>query len=142
MAAILLDTNVVSELMRAAPDGRVLVWFSRQQAAAFQISAVTRAELLLGIALLPQGKRRASLATAAERMFIEDFGGHCLPFEASAAKEYAVLVAARVRAGQPISTEDGQIAAIALANRLALATRNSKDFSAILGLTVLDPWQV
>lgn len=136
----LLDTNVLSELMRAEPDGNVLGWFERQAGAVFAVSVITRAEILLGIALLPVGRRRDSLANAAERMFQEDFGGRCLPFDERAADEYAALVAARVRSGQPISTEDGQIAAIALVHDMHLVTRNIKDFNGTSGLSLINPW--
>ena len=137
---ILLDTNVLSELMRTTPDAKVLAWFQKQTLP-FCTSAITHAEILLGIALLPTGKRRENLATAAEKMFAEDFTHRCLAFDDEAASEYALLVAARHRAGVPISTEDGQIAAIALRHGLPLATRNGKDFVRIEGLTVLDPWR-
>lgn len=140
MAGILLDTNVLSELMRPQPATLVLGWFARQQEASFYTSAITRAEILLGIALLPAGQRRESLAHAAERMFEEDFAARCLPFDETAAAEYALLVAARSRAGRPISTEDGLIAATALAHRLPLATRNGRDFDGIEGLIVYNPW--
>lgn len=142
MAGILLDTNVLSELMRPQPAAAVLAWFARQQGASFYIAAVARAEILLGIALLPDGQRRENLARAAEQMFAEDFAAHCLPFDEAAASEYALLVAARTRGGRPISTEDGQIAATALCHGLPLATRNGKDFVGIAGLVVFDPWAV
>ncbi len=140
MAGILLDTNVLSELMRAEPAPEVLAWFARQQGASFFVCAITRAEVLLGIALLPAGKRRDKLAAAAEQMFAEDFAGGCLPFDDASATEYAICVAARTRQGQPISTEDAQIAAVAIVHGLWLATRNDKDFKGIHGLTVLNPW--
>lgn len=136
----LLDTNILSELMRPRPDGRVLAWFERQPEAVFIVSVITRAEILLGIALLPAGRRRDDLANAAERMFQEDFGGRCLSFDERAADEYAALVAVRTRSGQPISTEDAQIAAIALTHALFLVTRNIKDFTGIAGLEVINPW--
>lgn len=140
MPQLLLDTNVVSELMRAQPSPVVLDWFARQQNAHFFISAITRAEILLGIALLPAGKRRDTLAAAAEQMFAEDFAQRCLPFDAACADEYAWIVAWRTRHGRAISTEDAQIAAIALARDVPLVTRNGKDFEEIDGLMVLDPW--
>lgn len=136
----LLDTNVLSELMRSQPDVRVLAWFEQQQCAVFAVSVITRAEILLGIALLPAGRRRDDLANAAERMFQEDFGGRCLLFDERVADEYATLVAVRVRSGQPISTEDGQIAAIALIHDMHLVTRNIKDFNGISGLSLINPW--
>lgn len=138
----LLDTNVLSELMRPQPDARVLAWFERQQGAVFAVSVITRAEILLGIALLPAGRRRDDLANAAERMFQEDFGGRCLPFDERAADEYAAVVAARTRSGQPVSTEDAQIAAIALTHDLLLLTRNTRDFARIAGLDLINPWDV
>ena len=140
MGRILLDTNVLSELMRPKPSTEVQNWFGRQQNASYFVSAITRAEILLGIALLPPGKRRDSLASAAEQMFNEDFAGRTLPFDGACACEYALLVAERTRRGHSISTEDGQIAATALSHELSLATRNAKDFKDIPGLTVLNPW--
>jgi len=140
MSAILLDTNVLSELMRSKPASEVMAWFERQQGASFFISAVTRAEIFLGIALLPAGKRRDSLASSAEQMFSEDFAGSSLPFDDDCASEYALLVAERIEQGLPISTEDAQIASAALVHGLLLATRNSKDFKGIPGLSVLNPW--
>ena len=137
---ILLDTNVVSELMRQMPDQRVLGWFELHKNAGFVVSAITRAEIHLGIQLLPDGKRKEGLAAAATRMFMEDFAA-CLSFDESGADLYAGLVSNRMRQGQPVSTEDGQIAAVALANRIPLATRNTKDFENITGLTVLNPWE-
>ncbi len=140
MAGILLDTNVLSELMRAEPAPEVLAWFARQQGASFFVCAITRAEILLGIALLPAGKRRDKLAATAEQMFAEDFAGRCLPFDDACATEYAICVAARSHQGQAISTEDAQIASVALVHGLSLATRNGKDFKGIHGLTVFNPW--
>ncbi|MDP2962471.1 MAG: type II toxin-antitoxin system VapC family toxin [Sulfurimicrobium sp.] len=136
----LLDANILSELMRPQPDGNVLAWFEYQPDAVFAVSVITRAEILLGIALLPSGRRRDELANAAERMFQEDFGGHCLPFDESAADEYAAIVAVRARSGQPISTEDAQIAAIALIHDQLLVTRNIRDFTGIAGLSMVNPW--
>lgn len=137
----LLDTNVLSELMRSQPAVAVLVWFAQNTTGVMHTSAVTQAEILTGIALLPAGQRRTALATAAEQMFEQDFADNCLAFDAAAAKHYAVLAAARTRQGQPISTEDAQIAAIALAAGLTVATRNTKDFENIEGLTLANPWQ-
>lgn len=140
-SGFLLDTNVLSELMRERPDAGVLDWFSRNTQAAMHISSVTQAEILMGIALLPAGKRRVALAAAAEQMFEQDFAGQCLVFDTAAAKHYALIVATRVRQGQPISTEDAQIAAIALASGLSVVTRNIKDFENIDRLVLLNPWQ-
>ena len=137
---VLLDTNVLSELMRRQPDARVLAWFEQHPDFVYAISAITRAEILLGIALLPAGKRRDDLANAAEQMFQVEFAERCLPFDERATDEYAALVAACTRIGLPISTENAQIAAIALTNGLPLLTRNVKDFAHIAGLELLNPW--
>jgi predicted nucleic acid-binding protein len=137
---ILLDTTVLSELMRPKPSSAVRSWFGQQQNASYFVSSITCAEILLGIALLPPGKRRDSLASTAEQMFNEDFAGRTLPIDGNCAAEYALLVAERTRLGHSISTEDGQIAATALSHDLSLATRNGKAFKGIHGLTVLNPW--
>lgn len=136
---ILLDTNVISELMRLAPDPSVLEWVDGQPGYRMYISAVTRAEIELGLALLPEGRRKDGLQSAATRMFGE-FHGRCLAFDEPAASRCAALVSARMRAGRPISVEDAQIAAVALAAGFVLATRNVGDFEEIAGLLVIDPW--
>lgn len=136
----LLDTNVLSELLRARPDAAVLAWVAAQPAASLFVSAVTQAEMLLGARLLPVGKRRQQLETALEAMFGEDFAGRQLPFDAACASPYADLVAARQRAGRPVSQFDAQIAAIARNNRLRLATRNVSDFEGC-GIALVNPWQ-
>lgn len=139
--SFLLDTNVQSELIREPSDRQVIDWFARHEQTAMHISSVTQAEILTGIALLPAGKRRVALATATEHMFEQDFASRCHGFDTAAAKNYALIVAIKVRQGQPISTENAQIAAIALAGGLILATRNTKDFENIEGLAVVNPWQ-
>ncbi|MCJ7796721.1 MAG: type II toxin-antitoxin system VapC family toxin [Thermoleophilia bacterium] len=136
---ILLDTNVVSELMRRAPDPSVMVWIDEQPQYSLYISAVTRAEIELGIAVVPEGRRKHGLQAAAMRMFAE-FHGRCLAFDEPAASRYAALVSSRTRAGRPISVEDAQIAAMALAAGFVLATRNVRDFADIDGLSVVDPF--
>lgn len=137
---ILVDTNVLSELMRPALEPKVLRWLDSQLESDIWINAVTVAEIQLSIALLPQGKRKTLLAELAEAMFQEDFCDSVLPFDFSAATEYASIVATRTRAGRPISVEDAQIAAIARTSGLKLATRNTRDFSAIKGLALVNPW--
>jgi toxin FitB len=136
----LLDTNVLSELMRAAPSPAVLDWMNGQTPHKLFISAVARAEIELGIALLPTGKRKTNLATQAKAMFDEDFAGRCLPFDASSASLYAAVVAARTRQGLPISVEDAQIAAISLSHQKTLVTRNTVDFEKVQGLSLVNPW--
>ena len=136
---ILLDTNVLTELMRPQPDPVVVAWVNAQSSVAWA-NAITQAEISLGIALLPDGKRRDAFAAAARQMFEEDFAARCLPFDSLAAEHFAHLVAERRRIGRPITTQDAQIAAIALANDMPLATRNTDDFKAIPGLALVDPW--
>jgi predicted nucleic acid-binding protein len=137
----LLDTNVLSELMRAKPSEQVLAWFSQNGTAPMFTSAITQAEILTGIALLPAGKRRSALAVASDAMFDLDFAGRCLAFDSAAAKQQALVVAARTAQGRPVTTEDSQIAAIALAAGLTVVTRNTKDFENIEGLSLASPWQ-
>lgn len=138
---ILLDTNVLSELMRPKPDAQVLRWFSARGAQVrFVVSVITQAEILLGIALLPAGKRRTALAGVAAQMFEREFHGLNLAFDERAAPAYAAIMAASSRKGRPMSVEDGQIAAIATVHRLPLATRNVRDFESIAGLAIVDPW--
>lgn len=138
---ILLDTNVLSELMRPLPAPEVMAWFARQPVANLYTSAITQAEMLLGVALLPDGKRKHALAAAVSQMFEEDFAGACLAFDHVAAQEYALLVAGLQLKGVVMTTEDAQIAAIALRHQLVLATRNTKDFLNIPGLQLVNPWQ-
>ena len=137
---MLLDTNVLSECMRPRPAMQVLAWLDAHHPHSLYTSAVSRAEIELGLALMPAGQRQAGLAQAAQAMFEVDFAGRCLPFNAQAASHYARLVAARTRMGRPISVEDAQIAAIALAHGMTLATRNTADFERIEGLEVVNPW--
>lgn len=140
-AGFLLDTNVLSELMRDGPAPAVLQWFAGQTAPLLHTSTVTQAEMLAGIAVLPAGKRRDALAQAAQQIFNKDFLGRCLAFDSAAAEHYALVRAQRKHAGMPISTEDAQIAAIALASSMKLVTRNTKDFEEIDDLVLTNPWQ-
>lgn len=138
---ILLDTNVLSEIMRPRPDAAVLAWFDAGvPGARFLVSAITHAEILLGIALLAVGKKRAALEAAAQQMFEQEFLHANLPFDEGAAIQYSALVAHRLKQGLPMSTEDAQIASIALHHKLPLATRNVSDFAGIPGLTLINPW--
>ena len=136
---ILLDTNVLSEILRASPDPAVLDWFSRQRDDELHVSAVTQAEMLLGVMLLPQGKRRRRLDDSMHGLFESDFAGRVLPFDSTSVVHYVEIVAARRRAGRPISQFDAQIAAIALQNDASLATRNVRDFDGC-GLSLINPF--
>lgn len=136
---ILIDTNVVSELMRANPDAAVLSWFGRQDVAALYLSAVSEAELRRGVAILPEGQRRNALQAAVDAMIAEDFADRVLPFDSAAAVAFAAVFAPRRAAGRPISFPDCQIAATARAREAAVATRNVDDFEGC-GIVVMDPW--
>jgi hypothetical protein len=140
-AGFLIDTNVLSELMRPAPAPQVLDWFAAQAPSQLHTSVITYAEILAGIALLPVGKRSEAMAQAARQIFEEDFAGRCLDFGGLAVGRYAMVRAQRQLAGRPIDTADAQIAAIALAAKLKLVTRNTKDFVGIEGLKLHNPWQ-
>lgn len=137
---ILLDTNILSELMRPAPEPAVERWLAAQPDASVFICAITEAELRYGAALLPTGKRRAVLASEIQAMLEEDFGGRILPFDSLAAQAFAVLASERRQAGKPIAQADAQIAAIARSRGATLATRNVTDFEAC-GIEVINPWQ-
>ena len=137
---IVLDTNVLSELMRPKPDGRVVEWIAQQPAGNLFTTAITEAEISYGIELLSKGKRRDALLVAAEGMFAEDFAGRVLPFESEAARHFATIAASRRALGRPISHADAQIAAIARSHGAELATGNGPDF-ADCGITVIDPWK-
>jgi len=136
---ILLDTNVVSEVIKARPDLVVARWLAGRPAESVFVSAVTEAELRFGVALLPEGRRRTALADALENLIAEDFAGRILPFDSEAAVEYGALAASRRQVGRPISVPDAQIAAIAVARGAILATRNVADF-ADCGLRIINPW--
>ena len=136
---IVLDTNVISELMRAEPHPAVLAWVAVQPRALLYTTHINQAEILYGIAALPEGRRRTALAAAAAAMFAEDFAGRILPFEARAAARYPDIVLARRRAGNPIEGFDALIAATALAAGASVATRDTGGFTGC-GLTLIDPW--
>lgn len=136
---IVLDTNVISELMRAQPEQRVLTWMRTEPVAGLFTTSLTEAEIFYGLALLPTGKRQSTLVAAAEAMFEIDFAGRILAFDSQAARLYATIVAGRRQGGQPIGQIDGQIAAIAASRGARLATRNLKDFAGC-GLSLVDPW--
>jgi toxin FitB len=136
---IVLDTNVLSELMRSEPAAAVFAWVAAQPRASLYTTSVNKAEILYGIAALPEGRRRAALAAAAEAMFTDDFAGRVLPFDEMAAVFYAEIVASRRRDGRPIEAFDAQIAATARGANAGLATRDVGDFTGC-GLALVNPW--
>ncbi len=137
---IVLDTNVLSELMRQAPAELVVQWLDNQPNTSLFTTAVTQAEILYGVSILPDGKRKQGLGAAVGAMFERDFTGRVLPFDGPAAVAYAAICADRGPLGRPISQFDAQIAAIARSRGAALATRNTPDFDEC-GIHVIDPWQ-
>lgn len=137
---IILDTNVLSELMKPAPAGIVVRWVAVQPAPSLYTTSITQAEILHGIMLLPSGRRRNALEAAADAMFKEDFGGRILSFGSDAARLYALIAVERRRVGRAISHFDAQIAAIARSNGAAIATRNVTDYDHC-GIKVINPWE-
>jgi toxin FitB len=138
---ILLDTNVVSEPMRQHPDRRVQDWLDAQAIETLYLSTISLAELLLGIENLPAGKRRKSLAAAVGEQIMSLFSDRILPFDVPAAQAFAKVVTRARREGYTISVADGQIAAIATARSLSIASRDEAPFHAA-GIAVINPWNV
>jgi hypothetical protein len=136
---IIVDTNILSELMRRQPDAQVLKWVDLQEPEDLALTAITVAEIMLGIARLPDGKRKASLQDMANAMFDEEFSGRILAFDEVAAQHYGAVASVRERAGRPIGMADAQIAAICRSHEATLATRNVKDFE-LLTLELINPW--
>ncbi len=136
---LILDTNVISETMQPQPSLRVLAWWKQQQGGELFITSVTVAEILFGIELLPQGKRRVALLAGAELMFGKVLSGRVLPFDEEAARAYPEIAAGRRSQGRPIAEFDAQIAAIARSRRATLATRNTADFEGC-GVRLVNPW--
>jgi predicted nucleic acid-binding protein len=136
----ILDTNVLSEIMKPRPATKVVDWMAAQPAASLYTTSITQAEILHGLMLLPPGRRRSALEAAATSMFAEDFGGRILGFGSDAAPTYAQIASDRRRGGRPISHFDAQIAAIARFMGAAIATRNTADFDGC-GVTIVDPWK-
>lgn len=136
---IVLDTNVVSELMRTGPDANVVDWVGGQAAINLYLSTVSEAELRFGVAILPAGARRERLAAEVEGMLREDFAGRVLPFDSAAAQAYAVIAASRRAAGRPINHADCQVAAIARSRGASVATRDMADFEGS-GIDLINPW--
>ena len=137
---IILDTNVVSELMRPGPDSNVVDWVAGQAPSNLYLSAVSEAELRYGVEILPAGERRARLLEEVEGMLREDFAGRILPFDSAAARAYAVIAAARRAVGLPINHADCQIAAIVRCQGASVATRDVRGFQGS-GIHVIDPWE-
>jgi predicted nucleic acid-binding protein len=137
---IVLDTNVLSETLRPRPADSVKQWMAAQAAALLYTTAISQAEILYGVALLPGGRRKLTLQEMAEAIFGQAFLGRVLPFDSAAAISFAQIAAMRRRSGRPISEADAQIAAIAHSRGAAIATRNVGDFENC-GIEVISPWE-
>ncbi|MDO9092502.1 MAG: type II toxin-antitoxin system VapC family toxin [Rubrivivax sp.] len=137
---ILLDTNVVTEPLRQAPEGRVVAWIDAQPLETLFLSAITVAELRAGVALLPAGRRRAGLQESLERRVLPLFAGRVLSFDLGCTQAYAELMSKARTSGLTIASADGYIASIAQANGLTVATRDTGPFEAA-GAKVIDPWR-
>lgn len=136
---IILDTNILSALMRQAPEAAVVHWLDRQPADSVWITSVTLFEVRLGLAILPRGRRRHALESAFEQLLAEDLEDRVLAFDSAAAAESASLAAERQKAGRPVDFRDTQIAGIAHSRRATLATRNTRHFQD-LRVAVVNPW--
>ncbi len=134
---IVLDTNVVSQLSKPSPDGRVMEWLNTYDHELL-ITAITVAELHTGVAVMPDGRNKLQMAKNVEKT-LDEFGAVCLAFDGIAAEDYATIIATRRLAGRPIGIHDAQIAAIARSGGFALATMNRRDFEGIDGLKLVDP---
>lgn len=137
---IVLDTNVISEVFKLAPDSHVLAWAHRQDDLQVYTTAITRGELLYGLNIMAQGKRRDLLTAGLRHVFDVRFASRVLPFDEAAADAYALILAERRRMGRPTGIADAMIAGIARSRGARLATRNVRDF-ADCGIALIDPWQ-
>lgn len=137
---LILDTNVVSEVMRPHPHEAVWVWVAAQRPVDLHTTSITLAEILYRVSIMPDGLRSRNLSHTVGRIFADYFPNRILPFDGNAAVAYAAVMAGRRRIGKPISIVDAQIAAIGRAHGAAVATRNVKDF-ADCGIEVVNPWQ-
>lgn len=136
---ILLDTNIISEPLRPAPDTRVIAWIDAQPLETLFLSAITVAELRAGVALLPAGKRRTGLLQNVEKRVLPLFAGRVVPFDLACTQAYAELMARAGKAGLAVATADGYIAATAAANGFTVASRDTGPFEAA-GAAVINPW--
>lgn len=137
---IILDTNVVSELLRPVPDERVVAWVRAQRQSSLFTTVITRGEMLFGVCLLPEGRRRQELLREVIAVFSDDMAERVLDFGSEAADAYAEIAATRRSQGRPVSQSDAMIAGIARARGADLATRNVRDFESC-GVTLINPWQ-
>lgn len=137
---IVMDTNVVSEIVKPSPSPTVIAWFSTQRPHDLYTTTITQAEILYGIELLPKGHRRAALQGAMAKVFDQIFAGRVLPFDEGSAYAFAMIAANHRLSGRTIGELDSQIAGIALSRGALLATRNVADFEGS-GVELINPWR-
>ncbi len=137
---IVIDTNVISEVMRMQPSSAVLHWLNKQTTHQLYTTSVTIAEILYGLRIMPEGKRRRKLEFNFETFITNAFGPRILDFDEAAGRKYADLMAYRKTMGLPMSLSDGQIASIAYAHNYSVATRNIDDFESC-GLELINPFE-
>lgn len=136
---ILLDTNVISEIMKPAPDDRVVEWLNGQDSSVLHVSSVTIGEIEFGLRILPDGKKRDGLRDRFASFMAQAFATRILSYDETAARAYGDIMGLRRETGRPMTAPDGQIAAIARTGGYALATRNIKDFQGC-GIDLIDPF--
>lgn len=136
---IVIDTNVVSEIVKPSPSPAVIAWFSAQNPLDLYTTTITQAEILYGLELLPKGRRRTILQGVMARIFDEQFAGRVLPFDEGSAYAFAMIAARHRLSGRTISELDSEIAGIALSRNACLATRNVADFEGA-GVELINPW--
>lgn len=137
---IILDTNVISELLRPSPAMQVVMWVDDHDSSELVTTSMTAAELFAGVAALPRGRRKESLAREVGHLLNDVFAGNVLPFDVASSRHYAQIVATATRRGRPMTPFDAQIAAICQQHDATLATRNVNDFRTT-GLTIVNPWE-
>ena len=135
---LILDTNMLSEMMRPEPERKVADWIVRQPSNELFTAAMCQAEILSGLAAMPSGRCRADLEEAARAMFAEDFDGRILPFDTEAAATYAEVFAGRRKVGEPSGTIDLMLAVIARTYGASVVTRNVADFEGV-GVAIVNP---
>ncbi|MFU8812960.1 MAG: type II toxin-antitoxin system VapC family toxin [Balneolaceae bacterium] len=135
-----LDTNILSELMKPSPNQKVMDWIARHPKMSLFTTSITEAEILYGLSIIEKGNRKSALMNAATKIFTEDLKGRVIPFDSQAASFFASISASRKLIGQPISQFDAQIAAISKSRAASLVTRNKKDFDDC-GIIVINPWE-
>jgi hypothetical protein len=134
-----LDTNVLSEIMDPEGTSQVLAWIDPLRKDDLFTTALNQAEILYGIAIMPEGRKRNGLIVRADAMFSDDLRGRILPFDERAAEHFAAITARRKHAGRPVGIFDSQIAAIARAHEMTIVTRNTKHFEDC-DVPLIDPW--